>query len=395
MTYTPKALMTAVAAALTLSSCHETIHIHPWDGDTHYESVLLTLDIDNEAPPLGAIVDYTLNPPVIVYSDNLPTEALSRSSVSPDISEGGTDLDREHLKAWASQLADALEQVAPYNLDGDTWEIHLKYEIYACPADRIGNEDVKPAYSHEAVYRADEYRPVHDVGIEMPVGVFTVVATAHIIPAGTSDDWFFNTSTLHAIACNMDRRNGLQNDNIYRDCFSIAREFDVLPTGIDSNVQHFTATLRRPQGRYVVLADDYADYLSLGGKEIGSTLSDLHYPSYVNVAYSLLSRRPVSSDFNFGFNSSPSMRYAGESPYVCLGEDWSIVNEPQSNIIIDIKVVDKNDPGSVISDNPGILVPLFSDRTTLVVGHWMTETHEGGGGVSVDPDFSNEIVIHF
>jgi len=41
-------------------------------------------------------------------------------------------------------------------------------------------------------------------------------------------------------------------------------------------------------------------------------------------------------------------------------------------------------------------VPVFPGRVTFVVGRWLTKINEsGGGGVSIDPGFSDEIIIQF
>lgn len=378
-----------VIFALTLSSllsgCHETIHIHPWESN---ESVKLRLKVSNDAPKLGAIIDYTLDPPVIVYSDEVPEKAMGRSP-----GESKIDGDKfQSLESRARSLSDAFDQIAPYELDGDNWELHLKYEIYAGTFD-----DVRAGRSliHRAtkVLRADDSHPVHDVEIDLPFGPVTVVAVGHIVPAGHDGDFFYETSTLHTIISNIEKRNG-EFDNIYRDCFVTARQFFTEPTGIDGHVQYLEAVMTRPQGRYIVLADDYEDYLGVSNVGLDEAKGSIYYPSYINIAYSLLSNMPVASGFNFGYDSGLILTQADDRPYVRLGDDWSFVNGDRSNFNVDIFVKDRSDD-AIISKSPGVMVPIFPDMVTLVVGHWLTEKAEGGGGVMVDPNFSDEIVLHF
>jgi len=389
-------LCLAVAVSMTFASCHDTIHIHPWDEPDTKETVHLTLRIDNRAPRLGAVVDYTVEPPVISYSDDLPDGAVKRIAARNDEPRGGNyTANRVEAASRALALAEVFEHIAPYDLDGDKWDLYMKYDIYPCKADKVGNGDVLPIYSHSVSYRADVLQPEHDVEIDIPFGDITVVAVAYMVPAGTDGDWFFNTSVLYSIFCDMNRRQGLHNDNIYRDCFVVGQEFHISPTGMDGNVQHLTATLTRPQGRYMVLADDFDTYLTIGGKDIEQTVARIHYPTYVNTAYSVTAHVPTSSDFNFGYETDPLQINADNSSYVRLGDDWSFVNEPRSNINVNISVVDKDIPANIISNNPGVTVPLFSDRVTLVVGHWLTVKSEGGGGVIIDPNFTEEIIIKF
>ncbi len=380
----PLHILLTLMSAWLLTSCHDTIHIHPVEDPGINEKAFLTLRVDNSAPQLGAVIDYTIYPPVIVYSQDLPENVLARAEA--------VDADKHSpIVQRAYSLAEAFDRIAPYDLDGDQWELHIKYELYSGTADQVGKGLIAPFSVNDVTCRADEINPEYT--LEIPFGSVTVVAVAHIVPAGTRGDWFFDTSTLKNISCNIDRRQG-EHDNVYRDCFVAGMEFIIEPTGIDGNVQHVETILTRPQGRYLVLADDYEQYLSIAKTDLDHTTSHIHYPSYINVAYSVLDRRPTSSSYDFGYDTAPTITYADNKPYARLGDDWSFVNGNRSNFNIDITVRDKT-CGDVISNNPGILVPVFPGRVSLVVGHWLTDEAEGGGGVSIDPAFTDEIVIRF
>jgi len=371
-----------------LSSCHKTIHIHPDLNPGTGEKVLLTLHVDNDAPQLGTVIDYTVTPAVIIYADDLPQRAVGRAQAEP-----GNSAEHGELLLRARALADALGQIAPYDLDGDNWKLCLKYEIYSGTADQVRQGTATLLHNNEMIYRADTFHPEHDVEVELPFGDVTVVAVAHIVPAESGGDWFFVTSTLRNLVCNMERRQG-EHDNVYRDCFTVGEEYHIEPAGIDGNERRITATLTRPQGRYIMIADDYETYLGIAATDLADAVSHVHYPSYINVAYSLLSGAPVSSSSDFGYDFRPALDHAGGTPYVSLGDDWSFVNGERSDIHVDVTVSNRED-GRVISSNPGILVPLFPGRVTLVVGHWLTEVKNDGGGVLIDSDFSDEIIIRF
>ncbi len=380
-------LLLLLSAVTVLQSCHETIHMHPTEEPPAAEDVelQLRLHIANDAPQLGAIIDYTVSPPVIIYSDEVASKAASTDG------DGGA---HEALLPRAHALADAFAEIAPYNLDGDRWEFHLKYEVYAATADQVNRGQAVPVHVGDVTFRADASGPEHDEIIRIRPGAVTVVAVGHIVPAGTDGDWFFNTVTVNNIVCNVDKRQG-EYDNVYRDCFVVGREFHVAPAGPNDEVQCLSATLTRPQGRYMVIADDYETYLEIAGEDLDRTTARIYYPTYINVAYSALAGKPTMSSYNFGYDFRPTLARAGGEPYVRLGDDWSFVNDERSNFNIDITVSDK-ETNDVISSNPGILVPVFPGRVTLVVGHWLTETQGAhGGGIDIDPDFTDEIILHF
>jgi len=377
---------------LGLSSCHNTIHIHPWEEPAADEKAMLTLRVDNSAPQLGAVIDYTVSPAVIIYSDDLPENVAAHARNVSFVSDKDPDTQNSLLQR-AHSLAEAFDEIAPYVLDGDKWELHLKYEVYAGTAEQVKKGLVTPFHCDDITYRADVTYPEHDVEVELPFGNVTVVAVAYIVPAGAEGEWFYKTGPLYNLICDIDKRQG-EHDNVYRDCFVTGQEYRIEPTGIDGNVQHITATLTRPQGRYMVIADDYETYLNIAGTGITDAASLIYYPSYINTAYSSLDRIPIASSYDFGYDFSPALAYADDSPYVRLGDDWSFVNGNRSNFNIDITVSDRKE-NRVINHNSGILVPVFPDRVTLVIGHWLTKINAGGGGVFIDPGFTDEIVIHF
>jgi len=367
--------------------------MHPFEEPVANEKATLSLHVDNAAPKLGAIIDYTISPPVIFYSDDLPEGTLARALNAARAADENPAA-REQILQRAHSLAEAFDDIAPYALDGDEWRLLLKYEVYAGTIEQVKKGLVKPFHVGDVEYRADVTQPEHEVEVELPFGFVTVVAVGQYVPAGTSGDWFFKTTPLYDVVSNMDKRQG-EHDNVYRDCFVVGQEYHIEPTGIDGHVQHVTATLTRPQGRYMAIADDYETYLNIGGVGIEDVVSHIYYPSYINVAYSVLSHMPVESSYDFGYDFAPSLACADEAPYVRLGDDWSFVNGDRSNFNVDITVSDKSDD-RVINDNSGILVPVFPGRVTLVVGHWLTEeSQKGGGGVSIDPGFTDEIVVTF
>lgn len=385
-------VLSVIAVLIGLSSCHDTIHIHPWDEPAANENAVLTFRIDNRAPQLGAVIDYTVSPPVIIYSDNLPENILANIRAEESASYRQPDAHNPVLQR-AIALADAFDRIAPYDLDGDKWDLHLKYEVYAGTSQQVKTGGITPVCSGDITYRADEPAPGHDVEVELPFGNVTVVAVGYFAPKGADGDWFYKTEPLYNIVCDIEKRQG-EHDNLYRDCFVIGQEYHIEPTGIEDNVQYVTATLTRPQGRYMVIADDYETYLQISGNDMTDAASRIYYPSYINTAYSVLDRIPIASAYNFGYDFTPTPADTDGSLYVRLGDDWSFVNGDRSNFNIDITVSDKKD-SHVINRNTGVSVPVFTDRVTLVVGHWLTKINEGGGGVIIDPEFSDEIVLRF
>lgn len=376
--------VTAITIVMLLTACHETIHQHP---HVVTEPATLTIIIDNRAPEPGAVVDYTITPPVIIYSDNLPESVRPAGSANLASMPPERQAQIAAAESRSRSLVDHFDEIAPYKPQGEGWDILLVYEVYDVTADRI--RDAKPIYTNRVIFEADSEMPRHDVDLELPLGAVTVVASAQYVPDDLTDDYFFITEQVYMITCDIEKRcNG--DDKLYRDCFVGAKELNVDP----ERQRHYEMTLTRPQGRFFFIADDYEDYLSVAGVPLENAHSHIHYPAYVNVSYSIIDGIPTASGSDFGFeNSLRAMTIEGE-PYVELGHDWTFVNRDRSNLPIDVTVY-HDDITHPTSHNPGVSVPVFNNVVTLCVGHWLTEKSEGGGGVGVDPDFDNEIVITF
>lgn len=367
-----------------MTGCHATIHQHP---HVETQQATLTLIIDNRAPRPGAVVDYTIDPPVIFYSDELP------ESVKPKGGSNRSELSAERqaqlvgAESRSRSLVDHFDDIAPYEPEGEGWDIFLTYEVYDVTADKVNASE--PIYANRLLFEADSEMPRHDVDVVLPVGAVTVVASAQYVPDDLLADYFFLTDPIYKIVCDIEKRCG-GDDKLYRDCFTGARELYVDP----DKQQHYEMTLTRPQGRFFIIADDYEEYLRVAGIPVEQAHAHIHYPAYVNTSYSIIDDLPTESGYDFGFESVPQKMDIDGAPYVQLGHDWTIVNKQQSNLPVDISVYHQ-DPQSPTSHNPGVSVPVFNNMVTLCVGHWLTVKSEGGGGVGVDPNFDNEIVIHF
>lgn len=374
----------AMMAVLILGGCHATIHQHPHE---EMEAATLTIIIDNRAPEPGAVVDYTIDPPVIFYSDALPESVKQKSSGQGTVRSPERQAELTRAEERSRALVDHFDEIAPYEPKREGWDIFLTYEVYDVTADKV--KETEPIYANRVMFDADSEMPSHDVQIELPYGAVTVVASAQYVPDGRMADYFFITDPIHTITCDIDKRCN-DDDKLYRDCFTGLEELFVDP----SRQTHYEMTLTRPQGRFFFIADDYEEYLRVAGIPVEQAHSHIHYPAYVNTSYSIIDDLPTESGQDFGFENTPWKQDIDGQPYVHLGHDWTLVNRDQSNLPIDVTVY-HTDLSNPTSHNGGVKVPVFKNVVTLCVGHWLTLQSEGGGGVGIDPNFDNEIVIHF
>ena len=361
-------LLSALILALGMTSCCETIHEYPDEGRA---AVSLTMNVRNLAPEIYTVVDYTIdntNPGIFGIDEWRSLE--SRTFDAPQF---------ERYYLGENKIA------------SDEWNMRLVWEIYYGSNEevRIGRGDLIER-KVQLIDAAIEL-PSYTTEIELPAGTYTLLAWADYVPIGTEEDHFYDTQNMSAIKSDLVLRENCQ-DNDLRDCFARTYEFRIENVKYLGEPRHYETTLTRPQGRYVVLATDYKDYLDLSNIPVEQNNVDCFYPTFLNVGYSIPEARPNLSASQIGYKFTP-MRYVfDEKEMVSLGDDYSFVNGKESHLILNLTVM--NPQGNEISKNENIDIPIYPDKLTIVLGRFLANSGNSGG-LGIDDKFENEIVIKF
>ena len=361
-------LLSAFILALGMTSCCETIHEYPDEGRA---AVSLTMNVRNLAPEIYTVVDYTIdntNPGIFGIDEWRSLE--SRTFDAPQF---------ERYYLGENKIA------------SNEWNLRLVWEIYYGSNEevRIGRGDLVER-KVQLIDAAIEL-PSYTTEIELPAGTYTLLAWADYVPIGTEEDHFYDTQNMSAIKSDLVLREDCQ-DNDLRDCFARTYEFRIENVKYLGEPRHYETTLTRPQGRYVVLATDYKDYLDLSNIPVEQNNVDCFYPTFLNVGYSIPEARPNLSASQIGYKFTP-MRYVfDEKEMVSLGDDYSFVNGKESHLILNLTVM--NPQGNEISKNENIDIPIYPDKLTIVLGRFLANSGNSGG-LGIDDKFENEIVIKF
>ena len=361
-------LLSALILALGMTSCCETIHEYPDEGRA---AVSLTMNVRNLAPEIYTVVDYTIdntNPGIFGIDEWRSLE--SRTFDAPQF---------ERYYLGENKIA------------SNEWNLRLVWEIYYGSNEevRIGRGDLIER-KVQLIDAAIEL-PSYTTEIELPAGTYTLLAWADYVPIGTEEDHFYDTQNMSAIKSDLVLREDCQ-DNDLRDCFARTYEFRIENVKYLGEPRHYETTLTRPQGRYVVLATDYKDYLDLSNIPVEQNNVDCFYPTFLNVGYSIPEARPNLSASQIGYKFTP-MRYVfDEKEMVSLGDDYSFVNGKESHLILNLTVM--NPQGNDISKNENIDIPIYPDKLTIVLGRFLANSGNSGG-LGIDDKFENEIVIKF
>lgn len=361
-------LLSALILALGMTSCCETIHEYPDEGRA---AVSLTMNVRNLAPEIYTVVDYTIdntNPGIFGIDEWRSLE--SRTFDAPQF---------ERYYLGENKIA------------SNEWNLRLVWEIYYGSNEevRIGRGDLVER-KVQLIDAAIEL-PSYTTEIELPAGTYTLLAWADYVPIGTEKDHFYDTQNMSAIKSDLMLREDCQ-DNDLRDCFARTYEFRIENVKYLGEPRHYETTLTRPQGRYVVLATDYKDYLDLSNIPVEQNNVDCFYPTFLNVGYSIPEARPNLSASQIGYKFTP-MRYVfDEKEMVSLGDDYSFVNGKESHLILNLTVM--NPQGNEISKNENIDIPIYPDKLTIVLGRFLANSGNSGG-LGIDDRFEGQINISF
>lgn len=361
-------LLSAFILALGMTSCCETIHEYPDEGRA---AVSLTMNVRNLAPEIYTVVDYTIdntNPGIFGIDEWRSLE--SRTFDAPQF---------ERYYLGENKIA------------SDEWNLRLVWEIYYGSNEevRIGRGDLVER-KVQLIDAAIEL-PSYTTEIELPAGTYTLLAWADYVPIGTEEDHFYDTQNMSAIKSDLVLRENCQ-DNDLRDCFARTYEFRIENVKYLGEPRHYETTLTRPQGRYVVLATDYKDYLDLSNIPVEQNNVDCFYPTFLNVGYSIPEARPNLSASQIGYKFTPMRYIFDEKEMVSLGDDYSFVNGKESHLILNLTVM--NPQGNEISKNENIDIPIYPDKLTIVLGRFLANSGNSGG-LGIDDKFEEEIVIRF
>ena len=361
-------LVLALILALGMTSCCETIHEYPDEGRA---AVSLTMNVRNLAPEIYTVVDYTIdnaNPGIFGIDEWRSLE--SRAFDAPQF---------ERYYLGENKIA------------SNEWNLRLVWEIYYGTNEevRIGRGDLIER-KVQLIDAAIEL-PSYTTEIDLPAGTYTLLAWADYVPIGMEDDHFYDTQNMSAIKSDLVLREDCQ-DNDLRDCFARTYEFRIENVKYLGEPRHYETTLTRPQGRYVVLATDYKDYLDLSNVPVEQNSVDCFYPTFLNVGYSIPEARPNLSASQIGYKFTPMRYIFDEKEMVSLGDDYSFVNGKESHLILNLTVT--NPQGNEISKNENIDIPIYPDKLTIVLGRFLANSGNSGG-LGIDDRFENEIVIKF
>lgn len=338
------------------SACVQTIHEYPKTSDA---LVKVDIVVDRTPAQLYKVLDVTnQNTPKL---HTLSEWTLANTKASQAYSE---DVLKAFVGAKVSQ----------------GWTIRLVWELYEGETLMKEGVEVLPELVDEPVFH-----------LEFPIkgGNYSLLAWADYVPVDTSEDYYFETSDLRKVLCDNTKRAECKN-NEERDCFCsmIPIRVEVPIAALD--VQQFHGTLIRPQGRYVILSDDYADYIKLVDVPVENNISTIKYPGFINTGFNVLTGKPNDSSVRLEYLYKPTLYEFKNNTCVLVGEDYSFVNGSESVIMTSLEI--SNQSTGYTSQYVDTQIPLYANKLTVIIGNYLTVKSQSEG-IGISEGFDDEIII--
>lgn len=160
-----------------------------------------------------------------------------------------------------------------------------------------------------------------------------------------------------------------------------------------ANYSEHTAgiSLKRANAQFRFIATDKDEFIkywtSKGSYDFQDIGVKISYPQFLPSTFNVLAEKPVDSISGVSFWAEPVQMDDGT---VNLGYDWVFANEDQTSVVVALSFYDA--AGKFISTIPNIVVPLCRGKVTTIRGAILTNGVDSG--ISIDPGFDGEIVVH-
>ena len=290
-----------------------------------------------------------------------------------------------------------LYKTVDYNTKADypAWQTRYVVKLFKYSSSTY---NLTPDYSF-VVTSADLSKLDHSVYLMAEAANYRVVVWTDFVPAGTQDDYFYDTSNFSEITL----KGSYAGNEPMRDCFYGSADLEMAEllnydSSFEADIQ-----LSRPIAKFNFVSTDrdkFIDYwiqqsaimngsmvkIERSQVDLGKFHVRFVYPQFLPNTFNLHNGRPVDSATGVRFTAPMAVMEDGN---VDLGFDWVFVNPTESKVVVSLEIYDQNN--NYISTISNIEVPLMRSQLTTVKGNILTNGLNNG--VSIDPTYDGEFTV--
>lgn len=233
----------------------------------------------------------------------------------------------------------------------------------------------------------------HLAELSLLPGDYDLRLWADWVTDGTTADKYYNADDLTSVTVLTDNyvANG-QTDE--KDAYYAT----LSATLADGEQQDCPVSLVRPFARYRLVATDVQGYLNLIEKENYPPIENLDvrvsYSGYFPTAFNVATGKPVDALTGIGYAAEIIAATGYDTAEARqVGADYVLTNGGDSSVSVSIELTDRA-TGLAVSTVRSVNIPYRRGHLTTVCGHFLTAGRTTGG-VAVDTDWGDEIIVEF
>ena len=214
------------------------------------------------------------------------------------------------------------------------------------------------------------------------------------------DMQFYDASDFGAVKVNTNPYSGT---SFYRDAFCGAMDIDLSGYHSNNSIATATITLSRPVARYNFVSTDKEEFLRYWAGQVamanGTGVADpdaidfskfkvvVTYPQYLPSEYDVHQGMVTDSATGISFETSIRELSDGSLEIAC---DWVLASGDDPSVVVSLAFYDQD--GTFINRIDNLQIPLSPGRNTTVKGKLLTSNFSSG--ITVDPSFDGEFIVH-
>lgn len=247
---------------------------------------------------------------------------------------------------------------------------------------------------HKAVSPALQADGTYLVELETTEGIYDLrLWTDYALASSPQEDTYYNTDNLKAITLTTEPAYTANTDA--KDA-AYACNTDVDLSAGDRTVD---VQLQRPLAKYRLIATDVEEYRKL--TEIDATkyppLDELtvtvQYENFFPASFNAVTGKPNDSYTGIAYTGSLTPAEGFDNATALqVGSDWVLTNGSESFITATVKITDRM--GNTVTATGNVRIPYRRGQLTTVKGNFLSGGH-AGGGVQIDTEWEDDIIIRF
>ena len=247
---------------------------------------------------------------------------------------------------------------------------------------------------HKAVTPALQANGTYLVDLEATPNSYDLRLWTDYAPTSSPQEYtYYNTGNLRAITLTTEPAY-TANTDAKDAAYACHTTIDLSAGDRTVNVQ-----LQRPLAKYRLIATDVEEYNKLRATDetkfppVDELTVTVQYENYFPASFNAVTGKPNDSYTGIAYTGCLTDAEGFDTTTALqAGSDWVLTNGTESFVTATVKITDRT--GSTVTATGNVRIPYRRGQLTTVKGNFLSSGH-AGGGVQIDTEWEDDIIIRF